>query len=445
LIPLVALFLYKGTFATAYSPLVVAVVVAASDITEIPFTIFWGNLSDRLRHRKFFMVGSFVATGLVLIAMPFMPNLQTFILMNVVEGVCMAASAPIGTVLLLETRSKRWWPRDIGVFGLVAGVGTVGGLALGAIWLFFLGQNVSYTIPAMQALLVLTGVLAILSGLIALRYIEEPSEYSDRESVTDDVPIYSGLVSMIRGFCKRALGVLDLARGEPVPLPRSEMFFLASLFIVNLGSQMFLGTLVYYLTASDGAGLSQAAVFVVFLASALTSTALMAPSGKAADRFSPKNIFVASIIARALLIPVLILITMKGTLFYLSPSSIPIIGTTIGINGLIGITLAFASTASTVFLLRLLSTSANKLRGKAVGLYYALSGLGGLTGTLVGGWVYAVKDVTWAYGLAAVVLLAGCLLILPIHYHFTPYRHVPMPLKTASREKASGVAPWAKE
>jgi MFS family permease len=446
LIPLVALFLYKGTFATAYSPLVVAVVVAASDLTEIPFTVFWGNLSDRLHHRKYFMVGSFVATGLVLMAMPFMPNLQTFILMNVLEGVCMAASAPIGTVLLLETRQKRWWPRDIGVFGLVSGVGTVGGLALGAIWLYVLGWNVSATIPAMQSLLILTGVLALLSGIIALRYIEEPEEYTDRESMTDDVPAYAGLVSTIRGLGRRALNVLDLARGEPVPLPRSELFFLASLFIVNLGSQMCLGTLVYFLTAPDGAGLSQAAVFVVFLASALTSTALMAPSGKAADRYSPKNIFLASIIVRAILIPVLILIALKGSFLYLSPSSVSMIGATIGINGLIGVTLAFASTASTVFLLRLLSANANKARGKAVGLYYALSGFGGLLGTLVGGWVYAVKDVTWAYGLAAIVLIGGCLIIFPIHYHFTPYRHVPLPIKakSATAGKASGVAPWTK-
>ena len=442
LIPLAALFLYSGTFATAYSPLVVAVVVAASDLTEIPFTVFWGNLSDRLRHRKFFMVGSFVATGLVLIAMPFMPNLQTFIAMNVIEGVCMAASAPIGTVLLLETRHKRWWPRDIGLFGLVAGVGTVGGLALGAIWLFLLGQNASYTVVSMQALLVLTGVLAVLSGLIAWRYIEEPEEYAEHGEATDDVPLYTGLVSSIRGFSRRLHNVLDLARGEPVPLPRSELFFLVSLFIVNLGSQMFFGTLVYFLTAPDGAGLSQAAVFVVFLASALTSTALMATSGKEADRYSPKKIFVASIVGRAVLIPVLILVSLKGSIFYLSPSGVPMIGTMIGVNGLLGVTLAFASTASTVFLLRLLSSNASSVRGKAVGLYYALSGLGGLAGTLIGGWVYAVTNVTWAYGLAAIVLLGGCVVILPIRYRFTPYRHVPLPLK--AKDSSSGVEPWAK-
>jgi MFS family permease len=434
LIPLVALALYQNV-----TPLLVAVVVAASALTEIPFTIVWGNLSDKVRHRKFFMVGSFLATGTVLVVMPFVATLGSFVLLNIIEGVCSAASTPIGTVLLLETRKKKWWARDVGVFGLVSGIGTVMGLALGAIWLYSLGAAGGImVVHALQSLLVLTGVLALVSGLLAWSFIEEPKEYLKRDDLVDQVVINRGVVERLRGVSRRVLNIVELAKGDDSPMPRAEWIFLISLFTVSMGSQMFYGTFVYFLTAASGAGLNQVAVFVVFLAAAVASTALFVHSGKAVDKYSPKRVFILSMIGRALLIPLVIVSTL-----YLGRNTIAMVAVMITLNGLIGVTWAFASTASTLFLLRLLSGNAN--RGKAIGYYNALSGFGGLVGTFVGGALYDVSNMTWAYTLAAFVVFLGCLMLVPIRYHFTPYRHVPLPLpeKGASpQERGKGVTPW---
>ena len=81
----------------------------------------------------------FVATGLAIIAIALAHDLLTYFWLNIVEGLASAASAPIGTMLLLETRHKRWWPQDIGLFGLISGLGTTVGLALGFVWLFVVG------------------------------------------------------------------------------------------------------------------------------------------------------------------------------------------------------------------------------------------------------------------------------------------------------------------
>lgn len=436
LIPLLAILLYQGI-----NPLIVALVVAASDFTEIPFTILWGNLSDRWKHRKYFMVASFASAGVVLVAMPFSPNINTYILLNVVEGVCSAASAPIGTMLLLETRNKTWWSRDIGFFDLVSGIGTVAGLALGGLWVYSFynaGALSLGLIPALKGLLILTGVLGLLSAVMALRWIEEPKEHVVRGEVEDRIHLGKGLVERMRGFRRRVVAILTLVRGEPVPIPLMEWLFLSSLFVVSFGSQMFYGTFVYFLTSPTGAHVGEGPLFLIFFASALASTALYYHSGKATERYSAKHIFIVSMVIRAVVLPLFI---MAG--YYLAADPVYLVWSIVALNGVMGITWAFASTASVVFLLKLLSGNAN--RGKALGLYTALSGLGGLVGTVLGGWLYTVTNAFWAYAIASTVVMVGAVIILPIHYRFTPYRHLPQSLKgthTPSIKKDTGVSPW---
>lgn len=436
LIPLLALILYRDD-----SPLIVAAVVAASTLTEVPFTIFWGNISDRIRHRKWFVVASFVATGLVLLVMPFAPNIQDYLILNVVEGVCSSASTPIGTMLLLETRNKSWWPRDVGTFGLVSGIGTMIGLGLGAAWLFFLTGTGSLSlpvIPAMQALLFLTGVLAILSGILAARWIEEPKEHIDRNSLDDDLRSNAGLVERVRGFRRRVLNVVDLAKGEPSPMPKVEIVFLAALFIVMVGSQTFYGTFVYFLSAPAGGSLPQYTIFIVFLSSAAASTALFYHSGVVVEKYSPKRVFIASVLGRAALVP---LFLYCGFIF--ASDTFLETWTIIALNGVMGALWAFASTASTIFLLDLLTRNEN--RGKALGLYNAVAGFGGLIGTIFGGWLYSSFNVMTAYGVAALVTLLGGLMLFPIVLRMTPFRHRGLPVKKANAPKVAVkevLKPW---
>ncbi|MGI0151248.1 MAG: MFS transporter, partial [Thermoplasmata archaeon] len=166
LIPLLALAHFRA------SAFVVVLIIASSAISQVPFTILWGNLSDRVAHRKYFLVVSFAASGSAIVAMAFATTITSFFWLNVVEGLASAASAPIGTMLLLETRQKRWWPTDIGLFGLISGIGTTVGLALWFLWLFVFGFSWPQ-VQAMTALLVLAGALALLGAIIAWAWIEE--------------------------------------------------------------------------------------------------------------------------------------------------------------------------------------------------------------------------------------------------------------------------------
>ncbi len=403
--PLIPLLALQHFGASAF---VVTIIIAASAMSQVPFTILWGNLSDRVAHRKYFLVGSFLATGVSIILIALASNLLTYFWLNVVEGLASAASAPIGTMLLLETRHKRWWPTDIGLFGLISGLGTTIGLAVGFVWLFVVGIN-RPAVEVMSALLLVSGALALVSAAIALAWIEEPSTRVDRRSVSDLVHLHRGVVERIRQFRLRVVGIIDLTRSKADRLPGKEYLFLAALGLMSVGFDIFYGPFPVFLW--QDAKFTDAGVFIVYLGSAAASTALFFHSGKAVERHSPKSVFLDSLGGRVLLM----LLFLWGPLYVIFGRGSPaLLGWLTLLNALMGVTWAFISTASTLFLVRLVGRSA---RGRALGLYNAFAGAGSLLGTLLGGWLFATYGVSLAYSIASVTVLAGGMLLLPIPFH----------------------------
>jgi MFS family permease len=427
LIPLLALAHFQA------SAFVVVLIIAASAISQVPFTILWGNLSDRVAHRKYFLVGSFAASGASIVAMSFATNIQAFFVLNVVEGLASAASAPIGTMLLLETRQKRWWPEDIGLFGLISGIGTTVGLGIGFLWLFVVGFH-QPQVQAMSALLVLSGVLALLGAFIAWAWIEEPARAIDRRSVSDLLNGGRGVQERLRRFRVWVVNVVELTRSRAERLPSREILFLVALGVMSAGFFIFYGPFPVYLV--EKAGFTNAAVFITYLGSSAATTALFYHSGKAVEVHSPKFVFLESLGARF----VLILLFVPGIAFaFFAVGSTALVGYLTLLNALMGVTWAFVSTASTLFLVRLVGRSG---RGRALGLYNAIAGLGGLLGTVLGGFLYVAVGVQTTYIAAAVTVLVGAALLLPIPYHqFALLHHAHQPAGAARRARTP-LAGW---
>ncbi len=403
--PLIPLLALQHFGASAF---VVTIIIAASAMSQVPFTIVWGNLSDRVAHRKFFLVGSFLATGVSIILIALAHDLITYFWLNVVEGLASAASAPIGTMLLLETRHKRWWPQDIGLFGLISGIGTTVGLLLGFVWLFGIGRNAP-AVQVMTGLLLLSGALALLSAGVAWAWIEEPTRRVERRSVAELLHLHRGIVERARNLRNRISGVVDLTRAPAQRLPGREWLFLAALGVMCVGFDIFYGPFPVFLWQT--AHFSDAGVFVVYLGSAAASSSLFFHSGKAVETHSPKRVFVESLYGRV----GLMLLFLWGPLYVLFGLGSPALLAWLTIlNALLGVTWAFISTASTLFLVRLVGRSA---RGRALGLYNAVGGAGSLLGVLLGGWMYASFGVHFAYSVAAITVVVGAILLSPIPYH----------------------------
>ena len=383
-------------------------------MSQVPFTILWGNLSDRVAHRKFFLVGSFLATGVTLILIALAQDLITYFWLNVAEGLASAASAPIGTMLLLETRHKRWWPQDIGLFGLIAGIGTTAGLLVGFLWLFVIGggQNL---IGVMTALLLLAGALALLSAGIAAAWIEEPARLLERRSVSDLVNLHRSILERIRHFRSRVLNLIDLTRSEPEKLPRRELLFLAALGVMSVGFDIFYGPFPVFLWQT--ARFSDAAVFIAYLGASAAATALYFHSGKAVESHSPKYVFLGSLAGR---IGLVLMFLWMPIYLLLGLGSTALVGWVTILNALLGVTWAFISTASTLFLIRLVGRAG---RGRALGLYNAVAGAGSLFGTLLGGWLFATYGFYSAYLIAACTIAVGASLLVPIPFHIFQLPH----------------------
>ncbi len=427
LIPLLALAHFRA------SALVVVLIIASSAISQVPFTILWGNLSDRVAHRKYFLVGSFAASGASIVAMSFATDISSFFWLNVAEGLASAASAPIGTMLLLETRQKRWWPEDIGLFGLISGIGTTGGLALGFLWLFVFGFQWPQ-VQVMTALLILSGALALLGALIAWAWIEEPARRLDRRSLADLLSGHRGVVERLRHMRTWTLNIVELTRSKSEKLPGREALFLAALGVMSAGFFMFYGPFPVFLI--QRAGFSNASVFVAYLGSSAATTALFYHSGKAVETRSAKQVFLGSLAGR---IVVMLLFVPGAAFLYFGLGTFGLAGYLTGLNALMGVTWAFISTASTLFLVRLVGRSS---RGRALGLYNAIAGLGGLLGTLAGGFLYVGVGVHATYLLAAATVAVGTILLVPIPFHMFsvghPYRHRRLAGPTHRRPATAG-------
>src|SRR2546425_6032110 len=150
----------------------VGAVAAASSIASVPAFIGWGNWSDRLHRRKAFVLIGFLGTAASLFLMGLSRDVPDFYLANLLAGVLGAASAPVGTVLILETTRQDGWAARLAVFSRVGGIGWITGLVLGVAWLEVTPLNES---AAMRSLFVIGAALALLSGLLAWRWAGRPT------------------------------------------------------------------------------------------------------------------------------------------------------------------------------------------------------------------------------------------------------------------------------
>jgi len=201
--------------------------------------------------------------------------------------------------------------------------------------------------------------------------------------------------------------------------------------VMSVGFDIFYGPFPVFLWQTGEH--STAGVFLTYLAASAASTALFVHSGKAVEDNSPKSVFLGSLFARI----GLMLLFVWGPVYVLFGRGSPaLFGYLSVLNALMGVTWAFISTASTLFLVRLVGRSA---RGRALGLYNAIAGAGSLIGTLLGGWLYATYGVQFAYSIAAVTVVIGAGLLLPIPYHMFQFSHA-LPHRRVLGRNARAVA-----
>ena len=379
----------------------VGIIAAASSLSSIPAFMLWGHLSDRTKKRKIFVLLGFLGMALCLFLMGMSGGVQDYFLSNLLFGFLVAASAPVATALVIETAARDQWARRIAAFSKIGGIGWVAGLILGAVWLEidFNGLTLG---GEMRALFIIGAALALLSALVAWRWIEEPEE---RLGIRPLHPPEHHFITIER---LRYLPMRMLHRFEfkdrskrQHRFTRSLNVYLSCVFLLFAGFTAFYAFFPIFLV--DEIGMQSSAIFVVYIASQATSVAFYSRVGKWVQDKGSKKMQILGSGARTILFPSFLGIA----LFHLDPV-ITLVAILV-LHSLVGLCWALINVSGSMIISNLASPD---VRAEAFGAYNAMQGVGSVAGPVAGGLICEFFGYPAGFISASVFILLGILVLI---------------------------------
>jgi len=372
----------------------VGLIAAVTSIASVPAFVLWGYLSDRLRRRKVFLLIGFLGGAGSLAAMAASGTILELSLANLLIGFLGAASAPVGAVLVMETAERRMWPARLARLSRMGGIGWTAGLALGVVWLG-VGSDLFGSLPAMRALFVLGAALSAAGAAFAAWSLREPLVTVDRRAV--DVVDHHMRIERVRYLPFRLLHFFDLRNHRSrVPLPRPLRVYLGSVFLLFTGFTAFYGFFPIFLR--DALTLSGTDVFVVYLASHVTSVVAYARTGAWVASRGSRPVQIHAALGRAALFP---------SFFVLAIVPLPFLaryGALLALHAGVGLCWAVLNVAGSTLVSRLAD---EKGHARAMGTYNAMQAFGAILGPLLGGAVAQVGGYGAAFAASVAFVLLG--------------------------------------
>ena len=381
----------------------VGILASATSLVSVPGFILWGHLSDSSKKRKGFILLGYFGMALSLFLMGIARTLPEFYVANLLFGGLAAASGPVAAVLVLETSRHEEWAERLAEFARLGGIGWVAGLALGVFWLqsSLFGSSSAL---ALRSLFLVGAALALLSGLMAWRWIQEPSEDRrvDRHQLSlVEIPYW--VHEHLRYLPSKLLHSLTL-RGlesrvaENRPLVR--LYLSASLLFI--GFTGFYAIFPVYLLLT--LGFSSGQVFAAFLSSQAASTITYLFVGRWIKRVGPRPVLLAGTAGRVILFPSLFSVALFG----LSPDFR--FASVLALHALVGLCWAMINVSGGILVSDLAKEGE---KAEAMGVYNAVQGVSAILGPLAFGFLALNLGILpVGLGLGSIFLLAGIFLLL---------------------------------
>jgi MFS family permease len=406
--PLIPLFVTEALGGTVAQ---VGLISAISSLAAVPSNILWGNLSDAAKKRRAFVLIGFGGMALSLFMMAISFNFSQYMIANVVLGLLSTASAPVGTVLILESFKKEEWAKRLGDFSKIGGIGWVTGLLVGTIWLAaFTGS--ADTPLAMRALFLLAAGLAVASMVLAYRWVPEPEENIDRHQLNGAVhhiPLFH--IERARYMPQRVVQVLKISTHnmKPENFPSSlRRYYLYTLIT-------FTGFLTFYvgfpIFLKQYAGMSSTQVFIIYMASSAVSALTYAQAGRWASRFGSKKVQGLAVLGRVFLFPSFFVVTMFDL-----PSG-ALLAAFCALHAMLGFCWANISVSGSHIVSRVCRT---ECRAESTGMYSAMQGVATIVGALLGGYIAQSLGYEVVFVVASLFLVAGLVVLSGIETEKVP-------------------------
>ncbi|MGP6294148.1 MFS transporter [Caldiplasma sukawensis] len=390
--PMIPIFI---SFYFSQSVIYVGIASSLSSLSSVIALILWGNISDNVRKRKIFVLIGFFGSFISLFSILFISTVTQYISVLIIYQFFAMASVPVSTLLIIENEIESEWSNTISAFSSISTIGTVLGLMGGFLFVYLFPSSTFI----LKIIYVTSSIIYLLSFCLAIFTLRESDRKIRRSSL-------SNLFS-IRAF----------ERGRYAP---SYVIHVIKLFGSKKEAKMS-GRLLRYLFISGFLMFAFQVFFTpypVFLIDKYNSqewevyVMYILNSGLSAISFlyAGKYIKKASL-EKSLYIPLFIRIVVFG-----GTSIIPMMDLyssvfhvlVILIYGAMGFVWSFISIGQ-ISLINRSSTPQN--RGKAIGYYNSIIGVGQILGAFLSGFIVDYYGFSYTFILASALVLVGLSLI----------------------------------
>ena len=359
--------------------------------------VFWGNLSDKIKRRRPFLIIGIIGFGLSALLISSADSVREVLIFCTLGGFLMAAVTPISTALVLDTIPAKQWSKTFGKFFLISGWSFIFALIMAALSLSVLSKwwNPS---EAMRILFVVAGVAAFISLILCLILVKE--KRNTRHN---------------RPFNPAIIGRMPLAINERRLLfypSRNIYFILRSGWLKQLKQNIENPLTIYYfcslflfftlqivyipfpLFIKDVFGASNAEVLLIVLGKSFIETIFYVPMSNFIQGKNSIKLQATALGARIAIFLALMLLAI------LEPSK------NVGLI-LIGLVhLGTGITWSALALTSTMSVAAFAPKGQeamAMGVYNSVIGVGTILGALASGYLAVTRGYSVCFGLGAVL------------------------------------------
>jgi len=173
LLPLFVVQVVGGTVAD------VGYVAALGPLVGVPASILWGNLSDRLHVRRPFLFLGFLGFAASTMLLGFARSVWEVAVISMAGGLLSTAVEPVASALVLDQIPEDRWAESYGRLNQIGGWSFVAGMGVGAAWLAW-GPQWRSAAASMRDLYLFAAVVASLSLLLVLRFLQEPAAVRGR-------------------------------------------------------------------------------------------------------------------------------------------------------------------------------------------------------------------------------------------------------------------------
>lgn len=389
------------------STLLLGVLAGVAAGAGAPGALIFGRIADRTGRRRSLVLVALTLAGGSILLVSLTEAEWLVILGNGVLWFAAGAAAPVLTLLVTVGTLERDWPGRFATLNLYQGWGWAGGLVLGLAWTAALSGPLGTKVAQQTLLWVCAGVVVVSAALGAKWLPADPVAGVDRprgSRIARAVERSRRLPVRSATFPVGPSRVYWLTRSiHPRQLaarltPTLSLYFVA-VIAAFVGFGIFWGPLPSYLAGTLGYGSS--VIFALYLVSSIGSALCYGIAGRLAERYEATGLQAGGLLARAVLHPS---VAVVGAV-------LPVAALGLVTNGLVfvGIGVAWAVVAVTAASI-VTQLAPTAIRGEALGLYTAFSGLASGVGSVLGGWL-AGYGFTVAFGAAGGFVFLGTVLV----------------------------------